>query len=159
MDYIHTLRAKLGSEKIILNCAGTLIERDGQVLLQRRADNGRWGFVGGLLELDETYAEAAVREAKEETGLDVRLTSFLGIYHNHDMVWQNGDRAHVIGACFTAEIVGGGNPRTDEESLELRFFSPDALPPLVYEDHIAAMRAYLDGVRYPMPQENRKSGE
>ena len=54
--------------------------RDGKILLQRRADNGKWGLVGGLLELDETYEQAALREIREETGLAVRLTAFLGIF-------------------------------------------------------------------------------
>ena len=125
MDYVKELRRDVGKRKIILNCAGVIIEKDGKILLQRRSDNGLWGFVGGILELNETYAEAAVREAMEETGLQVRLTSFLGIFHNHDMVWSNGDRAHTVGAFYVAEILRG-EPRTDEESLELRFFGPES---------------------------------
>ena len=66
-----------------------LIIRDDQILFQRRTDNGRWGLIGGLLEMNETYEEAALREIREETGLEVRLDSFLGIFHNHDMVWSN----------------------------------------------------------------------
>ena len=92
MDYVKSIRAKLGHQKIILNCAGVVIEKDGRILFQRRSDNNRWGLIGGLLELDETYEEAAIREAKEETGLDVQLTAFLGIFHNHNMVWSNGDQ-------------------------------------------------------------------
>ena len=127
MDYVKELRRDVGKRKIILNCAGVMIEKDGEILLQRRSDNGLWGLVGGILELNETYAEAAVREALEETGLQVRLTSFLGIFHNHDMVWANGDAAHVISAMYTAGIVSG-EPRIDEESCELRFFGPDEIP-------------------------------
>ena len=107
MDYIHELRKLTGPRKLILNCGGVVIEKDGKVLFQRRADNGKWGLIGGLVEMNETYAQAAVREAREETGLEVRLTSFLGIFHNHDMVWANGDAAHVISAMYTAEIVSG----------------------------------------------------
>ena len=153
MDYVKMLRSALGSRKIILNCAGVLIVQDGRILFQRRSDNGRWGLVGGLLELEETYEQAAIREAREETGLDVRLTAFLGIFHNHNMVWSNGDRAHTIGAYYDAEIVSG-TPRIDAESLELRFFSREEIPALFAEDHAAALRAYYDGVRYPLPREN-----
>ena len=153
MDYIHSLRAEIGSRKIILNCAGALIVRDGAILFQRRSDNGRWGLVGGLLELNETYEEAALREIREETGLDVRLTAFLGIFHNHDMIWDNGDRAHTIGAYYVAEIVGG-TMRLDEESLELRFFGPDEIPALFAQDHAAALEAYFSGIRYPLLREN-----
>ena len=62
MDYIHDLRKEIGPRKIILNCAGALIIRDGRILFQRRTDNGRWGLIGGLLEMNETYQQAALRE-------------------------------------------------------------------------------------------------
>ena len=154
MDYIHELRKQIGPRKIILNCAGALIVRENQILFQRRADNGRWGLIGGLVEMNETYTQAALREIREETGLEVKLDSFLGIFHNHNMVWSNGDAAHVICAMFTASIVRG-EPRIDEESLELRFFGRNELPPLFAEDHIAALDAYFRDVRYPLLQENQ----
>ena len=153
MDYIHELRKLTGPRKLILNCGGVVIEKDGKVLFQRRADNGKWGLIGGLVEMNETYAQAAVREAREETGLEVKLTGFLGIFHNHDMVWANGDAAHVISAMYTAEVVSG-EPRIDEESFELRFFGKDEFPELFAEDHIAALEAWRGGVRFPLFTEN-----
>ena len=154
MDYIHDLRRLTGPRKLILNAADALIVREGKILFQRRADNGKWGLIGGLLELNETYEEAAIREIREETGLEVKLESFLGIFHNHDMVWPNGDRAHVISACYTASIVKG-EPRIDEESFELRFFGKDEIPPLFAQDHIEELKAYFSGVRYPLLRENK----
>ena len=154
MDYIHELRKEIGPRKIILNCAGALIVQDGKILFQRRTDNGEWGLIGGLLEMNETYEEAALREIREETGLEVKLDSFLGIFHNHSMEWSNGDKAHVISAMYTASIISGV-PRIDEESLELRFFGKDELPELYAEDHIAALEAYFQGVRHPLLTENR----
>lgn len=153
MDYIHELRKLTGPRKLILNCGGVVIEKDGKVLFQRRADNGKWSLIGGLVEMNETYAQAAVREAREETGLEVKLTGFLGIFHNHDMVWANGDAAHVISAMYTAEIVSG-EPRIDEESFELRFFGKDEFPELFAEDHIAALEAWRSGIRLPLFTEN-----
>ena len=153
MDYIHDLRQAIGPRKIILNCAGVLIIKDEKILFQRRADNGKWGLIGGLLEMNETYQEAAIREAREETGLEVQLESFLGIFHNHNMVWSNGDAAHVVTAFFNASIISG-EPRIDEESLELRFFGLEEIPDLFAEDHIAALDAYTQGIRYPLLREN-----
>lgn len=155
MDYIQTIRKDLGHTKIILNCAIVLIVKDDKILFQRRSDNGKWGLVGGLLELDETYEEAAIREAKEETGLDIKLESFLGIFHNHDMMWSNGDKAHTIAAFFTASVLSG-EPRIDEESLELRYFGKDEIPELFAPDNVLAVKAYYDGVSYPLLSENRK---
>ncbi len=153
MDYIHDLRKAIGPRKIILNAAGAVIVRDGKILFQRRTDNNRWGLIGGLVELNETYGQAALREIREETGLEVRLEAFLGIFHNHDMVWGNGDAAHVISAMFVAGIVSG-EPRIDEESFELRFFAREEIPELFAEDHIAALEAYFRGVRLPLLTEN-----
>ena len=157
MDYIKDLRRDVGRRKVILNSAGVVIVKNGKVLFQLRSDNGCWGLVGGLMELNETYAETAVREAKEETGLDVRLTAFLGIFHNHDMVWSNGDAAHVVGAYFTAEIAGG-ELRCDEESRELRFFDPKDPPEMFAVDHVQALDAYRRGIRYPLLSENGQQG-
>ncbi len=158
MDYIHELRKIIGSRKIILNCGGVLIIRDGKILCQRRTDNGKWGLIGGLVEMNETYEEAALREAREETGLEIRLDAFLGIFHNHNMVWSNGDAAHVLTAMFTASIVSG-EPRIDEESYELRFFGTEEMPELFAEDQRAALAAYLQGVRNPLLRENKYQGE
>ena len=158
MDYIHELRKLTGPRKLILNCAGALIIRDNKILFQRRADNGRWGLIGGLLEMNETYEEAALREIREETGLEVKLDSFLGIFHNHDMIWSNGDAAHVISAMFTASIVSG-EPRIDEESYELRFFDRGEIPELFAADHIAALEAYFTGIQYPLLRENRRNSD
>ena len=44
MDYIKSIRPKLGHDKIILNCAGAVVCREGKILLQRRSDNAAWGF-------------------------------------------------------------------------------------------------------------------
>ena len=64
MDYIHELRKLTGPRKLILNCGGVVIEKDGKVLFQRRSDNGKWGLIGGLVEMNETYEDAALREIR-----------------------------------------------------------------------------------------------
>ena len=151
-NYIKKIRECLGSQKIILNCAGGVVEKDGKILFQRRSDNNRWGLPGGLLELNETYLDAAIREIKEETGLEVKPKNFLGIFHNHDMVWGNGDKAHTIGAYYVFEIVGG-ILKVDEESFELKFYSKDEIPPLFAPDHQQALEAYFSNIRYPLFEE------
>ncbi|MCF0114735.1 MAG: NUDIX domain-containing protein [Erysipelotrichaceae bacterium] len=146
MDYVKYIRGMVGTNKIILNCAGTLVIKDHKLLIQRRADNGEWGLVGGLLEMGETYEEAAVRETFEETGLKVHLDEFLGIYYHRDMEWPSGDKAFVIGAYYIASVVSG-ELKVDEESLELKFVDLDELPYFFAEDHRDAVRAYLKKVK------------
>ena len=116
-------------------------------------NHDKWIGIGGKFEEGESPEDCMLREAREETGLEVKLTGFLGIFHNHDMVWANGDAAHVISAMYTAEIVSG-EPRIDEESFELRFFGKDEFPELFAEDHIAALEAWCGGVRLPLFTEN-----
>lgn len=151
--YVQKVRRYLGNQKIILNCAGGIILKNNKILLQRRSDNNEWGLVGGLLELDESYLDAAIREIKEETGLTVKAKSFLGIFHNYNMMWGNGDKAHTIGAYYVFEIVDG-ELRIDEESYELKFFSLSELPHLFAKDHRAAVKAYMEGISLPIFKEN-----
>ena len=154
MDYIQSIRPKLGHQKIILNCAGGVIVKDDMILLQRRKDNNEWGLIGGLLELEETYLEGALREVKEETSLIVKPRYFLGIFHNHEMVWSNGDKAHTIGAYFVFDIISG-EPQIDEESYELKFFKKEDLPELFASDHQEALKAYFAGIKLPLLNENK----
>jgi len=96
-DYISWLRSKVGHEKVILVFAGgCLFNDEGKVLLQKRGDSGKWGFPGGAIELGETPEETAVRELKEETGLDVEVESLIGIYTDSDIKYPSGDEAHSI---------------------------------------------------------------
>ena len=79
-DYIRWIRSKVGHEKIILTFAGGCIFNDqGEVLLQRRGDSNKWGFPGGAIEPGKTPETTAVREVKEETGLDVSVGRLIGV--------------------------------------------------------------------------------
>lgn len=81
-NYVQWLRSKVQHEKVILVFAGGCIfDDEGRVLLQRRGDSGKWGFPGGAVELGETPEMAAVRELKEETGLDVEVKHLIGVFH------------------------------------------------------------------------------
>lgn len=135
-NYIQWIRSKIGHEKIILVFAGGCIRNEkGEILLQRRADSAKWGFPGGAIELGETPQVAAVREVKEETGLDVVVGELLGVYTECNMKYPNGDEAQSI--CMAYELkVTGGELRCDEsETLELKYFSVDSTPDLFCRQH------------------------
>ena len=97
-DYIKGLRKKVGHDKVILNYAGCVyFNEDGKLVLQKRSDCNEWGFFGGLVELGESLAEAAVREVKEESGYDVAVTSLFGIYSKYFATYANPyNKNHII---------------------------------------------------------------
>ena len=135
-NYIGWLRSKVGHEKIILVFAGGCIFNEkGEVLLQRRGDSNKWGFPGGAIELGETPQMAAVREAKEETGLDVEVGEIIGVYTDSNMEYPNGDKAHSICIAYELKAVGGNLFCDQEETVELKYFSKEDNPILFCKQH------------------------
>ena len=108
---------------------GVLIRRDGKYLIIRRAaepDAGLWSVPGGLVDIGEKISDAAVREAKEETGLDVEIIDLLGVV---DRIVREGSRIkyHFIIADYLAEPREGIlKPASD--ALDARWIDPDELP-------------------------------
>ena len=135
-NYIGWLRSKVGHEKIILVFAGGCIFNEkGEVLLQRRGDTSKWGFPGGAIELGETPEMAVIREAKEETGLDVEVGKLSGVYTDCDMKYASGDEAHSIVIGYELKTIGGKLLCDGEETLELKYFAPDNMPELFCKQH------------------------
>ncbi|GAA1506394.1 NUDIX domain-containing protein [Streptomyces synnematoformans] len=104
---------------------------EGRILLQRRRDNGLWALPGGGMDLGDTLPGCAVREVKEETGLDVEVTGVVGTYTDprHVVAYSDGEVRRQFNVCFTARVVGG-TLAISEESTELRYVAPADLPDL-----------------------------
>ena len=140
-NYIQWIRNKVGHEKIILVFAGGCVFNDsGEVLLQRRGDSGMWGFPGGAVEIGETPEMAAIREVKEETGLDVEVGELIGIYTDFDVRCQNGDKYQSIAIAYELTVVGGVLFCDEKETLELKFFPLNDTPKLFCEQHENMLR-------------------
>lgn len=135
-NYIQWLRSKVGHDKVILVFAGGCIFNEkGDVLLQKRADRGKWGFPGGAVELGETPQMAAIREIKEETGLDVEVKNLIGVYTDFDMEYPNGDKAQSICIAYSFRVIGGKLLHNNDETLELKYFSLNDMPSLFCKQH------------------------
>ncbi len=119
----------------------------GEVVLLRRGIEpgyGGWAQPGGFLEIDETVNEAAVRETLEETGLVVEPTEIVGLYSR--------PQAAIVVVAFEARIVGGAF-RPNPEALEIRPFTPDAIPwrSIPFETSTSALRDWVGRVRPDLP--------
>ncbi|ADU29199.1 NUDIX domain-containing protein [Evansella cellulosilytica] len=111
--------------------AVVIFNEKNQVLLQKRADVGLWGIPSGHVEIGETVSEAAIREVKEETSLDIKIIKLIGIYSDpltQVFTYPNGKVVHFITTCFLAKITGGEPRCHSEESLEIKFFGQESLP-------------------------------
>ncbi|EUJ31809.1 NUDIX hydrolase [Listeria floridensis FSL S10-1187] len=142
MDYIKWIRTKVGHDQIILNFAGgCLLNKNREVLLQKRSDRASWGFPGGAVELGESVCETVEREFYEETGLKVITKELIGVYSKYEDCYPNGDKAQPILFFFHVEYRDGELfKETNNETLELAFFPLDQVPKLVNEQHDACYR-------------------
>lgn len=122
-DYIKFIREKVGHECIFLNFVGACIKNEkNQILLQNRGDERGWGFLGGALELGESFEEALTREVNEESGYEIEIKRLIGIYSNYIDKYPNGDEAQTITAFFECSIKKVGDSYDHNETKELKFF-------------------------------------
>jgi 8-oxo-dGTP pyrophosphatase MutT (NUDIX family) len=111
---------------MVVAASAVVTDERGRILLQRRRDNGLWALPGGGMDLGDSLPGAAVREVREETGLDVEVTGLVGTYTDprHIIAYADGEVRRQFNVCFTARITGGELAISDE-STELRFVAPD----------------------------------
>ncbi|WP_411076725.1 NUDIX domain-containing protein [Streptomyces sp. cmx-10-25] len=116
---------------LVVAASAVVVDGQGRLLLQRRRDNDLWALPGGAMETAESLPGAAVREVKEETGLDVEITGLVGTYTDprHVIAYSDGEVRRQFNVCFTARVVGG-TLAVSEESTELRFVAPGELAAL-----------------------------
>ncbi len=144
-SYIKYIRDMVGNSRIMLNATAVVIPNErNEILLQKRSDNGLWGLPGGLMELDESIEECAIREVKEETNLDVTLTKFIGVFINPFMRWREKDDAQVFGFGFVGSVTGGELRVNDQESTEVRYFDQSNLPEVHSKDNREIIEAYFN---------------
>jgi len=121
--------------------AGVLVEHEGRLLLVRRRMNpraGMWTFPAGFVEFDEDPAVAAVRECREETGLEVEVTGLLDV-----IARREHERGADIVIIYCARLVGG-EPVAADDVDRVAFFAPDELPPLAFRATRAALDKWRD---------------
>ena len=97
---------------------------EGRVLLIRRGSDpyeGYWALPGGFVEVGETPEDAAAREAKEETGLDIEIVKLVGVYSDPD----RDPRGHNVSCAYLAR--SAGDPRAASDAAEVSFRDPSTV--------------------------------
>lgn len=115
-----------------------IIEQQGTILLIKRKNPPYgWALPGGFVDYGESLEQAAVREAREETSLEVSNLRLLGCYSDP----SRDNRFHTISTVFMAQATG--TPQAADDATELAFFSPDNLPSPLCFDHASIIEDYL----------------
>jgi len=130
-----------------------IIPRGERIVLVRRAEEprrGDWCLPAGFLELDEMPEECAVRETREETGLEIRVTELFGVD-----IGRDDPRTRVVLIIYLAELLGGELQAGDDAS-EAGWFGPGGLPQrIAFATHRRAIAGYFGGAH----EESRPAGE
>ncbi|MFC3571964.1 NUDIX domain-containing protein [Streptomyces yaanensis] len=130
-EFIRTIRASAGRQLLWLpGVAAIVFDDDGRVLLARRADTRAWSVIGGIPEPGEQPAACAVREVYEETAVRCVPERVVLVQALDPVTYPNGDMCQYMDITFRCRAVGGEARVNDDESLEVGWFSVDALPEL-----------------------------
>jgi ADP-ribose pyrophosphatase YjhB (NUDIX family) len=129
-DYYNDPDAPAANSVVPSTTAVVTDEHDRIVLIRRR-DNNLWALPGGGMELGESIVDTAVREVKEETGLDVEVTGLIGVYTNpsHVMAYTDGEVRQQFSLCFTTRLLGG-DLLADSESTDIAWTPSQDIPSL-----------------------------
>ncbi|MFB7719414.1 NUDIX hydrolase [Nocardia sp. NPDC056100] len=136
---------------LVVAASAVVADDTGRILLQRRTDSGLWALPGGGMEMTDSLPGCAVREVKEETGLDIEITGLVGTYTDprHIIAYTDGEVRRQFNVCFLARVVGG-DLVISEESAEVRFVAPAELDRLdMHRTQRLRLTHYLEGRSTP----------
>ncbi|WET81291.1 NUDIX domain-containing protein [Amycolatopsis sp. QT-25] len=136
VDYYNDPNAPKANS-IAVAVSAFIQDDEGRILMIRRTDNDLYSIPGGQLELGETLAQAAVREVREETGIECEVTGVVGLYSNpnHVIAYDDGEVRQEFSICFRANAISG-SLQTSKESREVIWVESGSVGKLNIHDSI-----------------------
>ena len=119
------------ANSLVPAASAVVVDDKGRIVLQRRRDNEMWALPGGVMELGESVAQCAIRETREETGLEVEVVGVVGIYSDpkHVFAYDDGEVRQEFSICVLARV-RGGTIAVSDESHEVKAFQPEQIADL-----------------------------
>ena len=140
-DFILRLREKVGHDPLWLPGSTAVVLRDDEVVLVRRADNGRWAPISGVVDPGEHPEVTVVREALEEAGVVCEVEALTWVNVTEPVHYPNGDVSQYLDLTYRCRWVSGEPYVADDESLDAGWFGLDALPAMAAVDLERVRRA------------------
>ncbi|MGX1792075.1 NUDIX hydrolase [Microbacterium sp. NPDC055312] len=126
-EFVLALRERIGTAPLSLVGATAIVFRDEKVLLGRRADNGAWQAISGIVEPGEEPADAAARECLEEAGVVVSVDRLALVQQMPRVTYANGDQVDYLDLVFRCTWVSGDPHPADGELTEVGFYDLAAM--------------------------------
>ncbi|WP_086826169.1 NUDIX domain-containing protein [Streptomyces sp. NRRL B-24572] len=145
-DFIRELRETAGHQLLFLpGVSAVVLDDRGRVLLGKRADNGLWAIIGGIVDPGEQPADAVVREVHEETAVRcVPERIVLVETLRKPVVYPNGDICQYMDVAFRCRAIGGEARVNDDESTEVGWFGVNELPEMKRFSYLRIEKALAD---------------
>ena len=118
------LAADLGYATAKVSAGAAIFDDDGRILLVKRTSDGTWGFPAGGVDPNESASEAAIRETREETGIEARIDELIDVYHGEPGKSGPCSVVHVQYLCERT----GGTHQPSHETDAVRYWNIDAVP-------------------------------
>lgn len=128
--YVLKIREKIGNDLLLMPSVSVVVRDDeGRILLARHAHQNVWAFPGGAIDPKEHPYDAAVREMKEEGGIDVEVVRIISVHGGPEFSWtyDNGDEVCYVIIALEARHIDGELTPDEEEVLEFRYFTSEEI--------------------------------
>ncbi len=156
----HTQLEKESDQKSLMNHPGyatpkidvrAAVVKDNHILLVQESTDKSWAMPGGWADVGDIPSQVAIRETKEESGYDVAPIKVIGVFDANRLGGQL-ELFHAFKIVFLCDLIGG-EPKISDETLDVKFFPLDNLPPLslnrTNEKHINEIIKHLNDKNRP----------